>query len=60
MGYANRQANEFSQVMDWRGRNMHLLGDSPPEQYAVIEKSVPRRLHCRTSPRGVEENSVSI
>ena len=38
MGYSDVQATEFSKLNDWRGRNVHLLGASPPKQYAVIEE----------------------
>jgi hypothetical protein len=37
MGYSDVQATEYSTLEDWRGRKVHLLGASPPKQYAVIE-----------------------
>ena len=38
MGYSDVQAIEYSDLEDWRGRRVHLLGASPPKQYAVIEE----------------------
>ena len=38
MGYSDIQAREFSDLENWRGRKIHLLGASPPKQYAVIEE----------------------
>lgn len=38
MGYSDVQADEVSERSDWRGRKVHLLGASPPKQYAVIEE----------------------
>ena len=37
MGDSNIQAREFSELENWLGRKIHLLGASPPKQYAVIE-----------------------
>lgn len=37
MGYSDTLAGDFSEVVDWRGRRVHLLGASPPKQYAVIQ-----------------------
>lgn len=38
MGYSDVQADDVSERSDWRGRRVHLLGASPPKQYAVIEE----------------------
>lgn len=37
MGYSDICASDFSVPSDWRGRRVHLLGASPPKQYAIIE-----------------------
>ena len=37
-GYADRLAHEFSEPTDWRGRRVHILGGSPPNQLAVIQR----------------------
>lgn len=37
-GYADRLAHEFSKPSDWRGRRVHILGGSPPKQYAVVQQ----------------------
>jgi hypothetical protein len=38
MGYSDVQAQDFSDVSDWRGRRIHLLGASPPKQFATIQR----------------------
>jgi hypothetical protein len=38
MGYSDVQAQNFSDVSDWRGRRVHLLGASPPKQFATIQQ----------------------
>lgn len=38
MGYSDTQAQDFSEVNDWRGRRIHLLGASPPKQFAAIQR----------------------
>lgn len=38
MGYSDLHAWEYSSIGDWRGRRVHLLGASPPKQYAKIEE----------------------
>lgn len=37
MGYSDVAATDVSEIGDWRGRKVHLLGASPPKQYAVIQ-----------------------
>ena len=37
MGYSDQTAAEYTEIVDWRGRRVHLLGASPPKQYEVIE-----------------------
>jgi hypothetical protein len=37
MGYSQTQALDFSDPVDWRGQDVHLLGASPPKQYSVIQ-----------------------
>ncbi|MFC7213044.1 DUF6610 family protein [Saliphagus sp. GCM10025334] len=37
MGYSDVQASDFSDIVDWRGLKIHLLGASPPKQYEVIQ-----------------------
>lgn len=38
MGYAETLAPSFSDLSDWRGRRIHLLGGSPTIQLRVIEQ----------------------
>jgi hypothetical protein len=38
MGYSNIQADDISEISDWRGRRVHLLGASPPKQWAMIQR----------------------
>jgi len=38
MGYSDVQAGNYSERGDWRGRKIHLLGASPPKQYAVMQE----------------------
>jgi len=43
MGYSDQTAEEYTDIVDWRGRRVHLLGASPTKQYPVIEElSQPR------------------
>ncbi len=37
-GYADRLAHKFSELSDWRGRRVHILGGSPPKQLDVIKQ----------------------
>lgn len=37
MGYSDVQAWDVADLNEWRGRKVHLLGASPPKQYAVIQ-----------------------
>jgi len=37
MGYSDITAEDFSDLCDWRGRRVHLLGASPPRQYEAIQ-----------------------
>lgn len=38
IGYSDIQASDFSDPVDWRGRRVHLLGGSPPNQYDAIQE----------------------
>ncbi|WP_435180977.1 DUF6610 family protein [Halorussus sp. AFM4] len=38
MGYSDIHATDFSDVAEWRGRRVHLLGASPPKQWKVIQQ----------------------
>ena len=38
MGYSDVQADAISEISDWRGRRVHLLGASPPKQWAMIQR----------------------
>lgn len=44
MGYSDLQAEEYSNIVDWRGRRIHLLGASPPKQYEVIQELTQPRV----------------
>ena len=37
MGYSDQAADEYTNIVDWRGRRVHLLGASPPKQYKAIQ-----------------------
>lgn len=45
MGYSDVLGRKIAPILVWRGRKVHLLGASPPDQYAEIQ-----RLTQRTSP----------
>ncbi|EMA14901.1 DUF6610 family protein [Haloarcula amylolytica] len=34
MGYSDQTADEYTDIVDWRGRRVHLLGASPPMGYS--------------------------
>lgn len=38
MGYSDMQAEDISEISDWRGRRVHLLGASPPKQWEMIQR----------------------
>lgn len=38
MGYSDVQAADISELGDWRGRRVHLLGASPPKQWEMIQR----------------------
>jgi hypothetical protein len=44
MGYSDKTAVEYTNIVDWRGRRVHLLGASPPKQYEVIEELTQPRV----------------
>jgi len=44
MGYSDKTAEEYTNIVDWRGRRVHLLGASPPKQYEVIEELTQPRV----------------
>jgi hypothetical protein len=37
MGYSDTQALDFTDPVNWRGQDLHLLGASPPKQYTAIQ-----------------------
>ncbi|WP_135305158.1 DUF6610 family protein [Haloarcula amylovorans] len=37
MGYSDKTAEEYTNIVDWRDRRVHLLGASPPKQHEVIQ-----------------------
>lgn len=37
MGYSDVQAADVADLHAWRGKKVHLLGGSPPQQYEIIE-----------------------
>lgn len=38
LGYSDETWKEFSDILDWRGRNVHLLGGNPHVQYSAIQE----------------------
>ena len=41
VGYSDIHATDFSRPVDWAGRRVHILGGSPPKQWAAIRDLVP-------------------
>lgn len=37
-GYSEFKPSDYSDLSDWRGRDVHLLGGSPPTQYETIQE----------------------
>jgi len=37
-GYSELKPSDYSSLSDWRGRDIHLLGGSPPTQYETIQE----------------------
>ena len=52
MGYSDMTAEEYTNIVDWRGRRVHLLGASPPKQYEVIEALTQPRV-TGEAPAGI-------
>jgi hypothetical protein len=52
LGYSDQTAQEYTDIVDWRGRRVHLLGASPPKQYEAIE--------ALTQPRVTGEEPADI
>jgi hypothetical protein len=52
LGYSDQTADEYTDIVDWRGRRVHLLGASPPTQYEAIE--------ALTQPRVTGEEPADI
>jgi hypothetical protein len=44
MGYSDKTAEEYTKIVDWRGRRVHLLGASPPKQYQAIQELTQPRV----------------
>ncbi|WP_424016147.1 DUF6610 family protein (plasmid) [Halorientalis pallida] len=44
MGYSDKTADEYTNIVDWRGRRVHLLGASPPKQYQTIQELTQPRV----------------
>jgi len=38
LGYSTEEPEEFSELSDWRGRKIHLLGSNPMTQYETIQE----------------------
>jgi len=60
MGYADRTADTFSDIHEWRDTDLHLLGGSPSDQYHVIQQLTQPTLD-ETSPAnivGLDGNGV--
>lgn len=38
MGYSDLHPDDYSDLSDWRGRKIHLLGASPPKQMEAIDQ----------------------
>ncbi|MBX0297389.1 DUF6610 family protein [Haloarcula nitratireducens] len=44
MGYSDKVAEEYTNIVDWRERRVHLLGASPPKQYEAIQSLTQPRV----------------
>jgi hypothetical protein len=44
MGYSDKTADEYTNIVDWRDRRVHLLGASPPKQHEIIEELTQPRV----------------
>jgi len=62
MGYSDTTAEEYTNIVDWRGRRVHLLGASPPKQYAVIEELTQPRVtgEAPADIVGVDWNGIHL
>jgi len=38
IGFSDLEPEDFSDLSDWRGRRVHLLGSSPEKQYSAMQK----------------------
>jgi len=47
-GYSDIQASDFSSPDDWAGRRIHVLGGTPPTQWAAIQDLTDRGHHGTT------------
>jgi hypothetical protein len=43
-GQSNVHPSEYSELEDWRGRRVHILGGSPPRQWDAIQRLTQRTL----------------
>jgi hypothetical protein len=43
-GQSNIHPTEYSEIGDWRGRRVHILGGSPPRQWEAIQRLTRRTL----------------
>jgi hypothetical protein len=43
-GQSNVHPTEYSEIGDWRGRRVHILGGSPPRQWEAIRRLTQRTL----------------
>lgn len=41
IGYSDIHAPDFTRPSDWAGRRVHILGGSPPKQWAAIQELAP-------------------
>jgi len=62
MGYSDQTADEYTDIVDWRGRRVHLLGASPTKQYPVIEELTQPRVTGEEPAdiAGVDWNGVHL
>ena len=62
MGYSDQTADEYTDIVDWRGGRVHLLGASPTKQYPVIEELTQPRVTGEEPAdiAGVDWNGVHL
>jgi ribosomal protein L24E len=59
-GYADRTADEFTEPEDWGGRDVHILGGSPPTQWDVIQRLAQTETTLADYGAGVSSSPTNV